>query len=246
MQLHVFNYLDQYKHGSVYREFLGLRKRVLVDGLGWQIPHNSEVEEDQYDNPTAVYSVVRANGAVIAGARAAPCNSQWGEWSYMLKDARDGKIDAIPKDLLQTYPESASTWECTRFVSANTGFARQSSWAAEQMETATKLVVAGLCEFAFDQGAEHLMSLSPLGLGRLLRSFGYQAKTAGGGYRCREDGRRYRPFFMTCDKHVNRALFQRHLAADQTQWELRYPAENLHWHPQKQHPPLHSGNQQHG
>lgn len=208
MELHVFSFLDQYMHGRAFSDFLKLRKRVLVDGLGWQIPHDDQSEMDQYDNPTAVYSIVQHDEKVIAGARAAPCSAKWGQWSYMLNDANLGKIAAIPKGVLSSYPEALSTWECTRFVSDDCNSSSQ-----ERIQ-ATKLVVAGLCEVAGSFGAGHLLSLSPASLGRLLRSFGYEVSIAGGSYSCSEDSRRYRPFTMECDPTVNRALLLRHVVRE--------------------------------
>jgi len=55
-----FNLSSLHLHGPAFYDFLALRKRHFVDVLGWDIPHNELVEMDQYDNPTAHYSVVLA------------------------------------------------------------------------------------------------------------------------------------------------------------------------------------------
>lgn len=211
MELHVFRFLDQYQHGRVWLDFLSLRKKVLVDGLGWDIPHGAGVEMDQYDNPTAVYSIVTDEGRVVAGARAAPCSAKWGDWTYMLEDARRGKISAIPGELLFSYPRNKATWECTRFVSVppSPGADRREDIA--RRTEYTKLVVAGLCQIAGQGGAKSLVSLSPLALGRLLNSFGYKVSFAGATYKCPDDDRRYRPFQMECDMGINRAMREKYL-----------------------------------
>ena len=46
-----FDFLGQHRHGSAFHEYLRLRKGFFVDDLGWDIPHNDDVEMDQYDNP---------------------------------------------------------------------------------------------------------------------------------------------------------------------------------------------------
>ncbi len=204
MKVFTFSFDDRCKSCEEYSGFLELRKRVLVDNLGWDLSVSGAQESDQYDNPTAIYSVVTLNGRVIAGARAAPCNASWGGWSYMLNDAHFGRIPGIPSDLLATYPKDGSVWECTRFVSDEAY-----STNAERL-LATRLVVAGLCSLSGSLGATRLISLSPAALGRLLRSFGYQVDVAGKSYVCAEDDRRYRPFAMVCDVDVNYDLLAAH------------------------------------
>ena len=65
-----FDFLGQHRYGSAFHEYLRLRKGFFVDDLGWDIPHNEDVEMDQYDNPTAHYCLVMRNGEVVGGARA--------------------------------------------------------------------------------------------------------------------------------------------------------------------------------
>ena len=89
-----------HQHGPAFYDYLRLRKHFFVDTLGWDIPHNDDVEMDQYDNPNAFYSLVLRNGEVIGGARTMPTTSKWGSHSYMLKDALDGKLNDIPPDIV--------------------------------------------------------------------------------------------------------------------------------------------------
>ena len=53
-----FDFSDFHQHGRAFYEFLQLRKKVFVDDLKWDVPHNSSVEMDQYDTPLAHYSLV--------------------------------------------------------------------------------------------------------------------------------------------------------------------------------------------
>jgi acyl homoserine lactone synthase len=64
-----FNLSQLHIHGTAFYDFLGLRKRFCVDKLGWDIPHDDDVEMDQCDNPKAYYSLVLRDGVVIGGAR---------------------------------------------------------------------------------------------------------------------------------------------------------------------------------
>jgi len=91
-----FNLSTLHEHGSAYFDYLKLRKKFFVDKLHWDVPHNDNFEMDQYDNPTAWYSLVQRNGVVLGGARIMPTTSIWGKHSYMLRDAFRGTINTIP------------------------------------------------------------------------------------------------------------------------------------------------------
>ncbi len=78
-----FDMSTMHMYGSAYFDYLALRKRFFFDTLGWDIPHNDKVEMDQYDNPTAHYSLVLRNGRVVGGARAMATTASWGQHTYM-------------------------------------------------------------------------------------------------------------------------------------------------------------------
>ena len=72
---------------------------------------------DQYDNPKARYALVIGDeGQVLAGARALPTSARWGDITYMLRDAQDGRIGGIPADLLGERILPDTMYECTRLV----------------------------------------------------------------------------------------------------------------------------------
>jgi len=91
-----FKLSGMHRHGTAFFEYLGLRKKFFVDNLGWDIPHDDSVEMDQYDNPTACYSLVLRDGEVVGGARVMPTTAKWGSHTYMLRDAVQGKLIDIP------------------------------------------------------------------------------------------------------------------------------------------------------
>ena len=64
-----FDFSNFHRHGTAFYDFLALRKQVFVDDLGWDIPHDENVEMDQYDTPIAQYSLVLKDGKVVGGAR---------------------------------------------------------------------------------------------------------------------------------------------------------------------------------
>jgi len=180
-----FNFTQLAKYDDAFFRFLELRKRFFVDQLDWDIPHDDAMEMDQYDNPTAWYSLVEYDGEIVGGARTMPTNARWGSHGCMLTDAINGKLVDIPDTVLSDAVSEPSIWECTRLVISDD--------LDTQVERAQclYLIVSGLVEMAASQQAQHLMSLSPLALTRALRQLGFGAKRIGAPYLNEGDGRRY-------------------------------------------------------
>lgn len=184
MQNITFDLSDMHLHGTAFFQFLGLRKRFFVDGLGWDIPHDERVEMDQYDNPSAHYSLVMRDGRVIGGARAMPTTAAWGPHTYMLRDAAKGMLADIPGDVMDADLATPRIWEITRFV------VEDSLCAAERSRCLT-MILDGLVCIAQERGGIELMSLSPVPMVRALRQLGYPAKRVGQPHVDTGDGRRY-------------------------------------------------------
>ncbi|MEO8241721.1 MAG: acyl-homoserine-lactone synthase [bacterium] len=180
-----FDFSDFHRYGRAFYEFLQLRKKVFVDALNWDVPHNDSVEMDQYDTPLAHYSLVLRDGVVVGGARTMATSSVWGEHTYMLGDAYSGKLPYIPRHVLSVDIASPAVWECTRLVIDDCLTSQ-----AERSECLT-LIVDGLVEMARAKGATTLISLSPLPFMRAMRQVGYEVSLLGQAYRSGEDGRQY-------------------------------------------------------
>lgn len=196
MEQITFNLAQLHVYGSAFYDFLGLRKRFFVDELGWDIPHDDTVEMDQYDNPTAFYSLVLRDGVVIGGARAMATTAKWGTHSYMLRDALKGKLIDIPASVMEANVETEKMWECTRLVMSN-----DVDTHADR-STCLGMIVQGLVDVAAEQGASQLMSLSPLALMRALRQLGFAAERIGEPYLNEGDGRRYAVLAMPAKRTV--------------------------------------------
>lgn len=184
-----FDFLAQHRHGSAFHEYLRLRKSFFVDELGWDIPHNDDVEMDQYDNPCAHYSLVMRNGRVVGGARIMPTTATWGRHTYMLRDALRGSIDSIPPGVVPADYGSKEIWECTRLVISDRVV------SANDRAHCLLLVVEGLVEIAARLGGEELVTLTRPALVRALRQLGFAANRIGEPYRS-EDGREYAVLHM--------------------------------------------------
>lgn len=188
-----FSLATMHEHGPAFFDFLRLRKRFFVDQLGWDIPHDEDVEMDQYDNPLAYYSLVIREGVVVGGARAMSTRARWGAHTYMLGDAVEGKLADIPADIMARTVHERGVWECTRLVMT------EDLTTHAERSACLKLIVGGLIEVAAEQGATDLMSLSPLPLMRALRQLGFAAERIGAPYR-NEDGRQYAVLSMPAER----------------------------------------------
>lgn len=185
MEKITFNLTELHMHGTAFYEFLALRKQFFVDQLGWDIPHDEDVEMDQYDNPKAYYSLVLKDGKVVGGMRAMATTAQWGSHTYMLRDAVDGKLIGIPADIIPHAEVTPNVWEATRVVISD-----QLATQKERSEC-LGLVLDGVVEQATAQGATEIIALCPPVFARTLRQLGYPAKIIGEPYVNLHDERRY-------------------------------------------------------
>lgn len=180
-----FDMSTLHEHGPAFFDYLGLRKRFFVDILKWDIPHNEKFEMDQYDNPTAWYSLCVRDGKVIGGTRVMPTTARWGKHSYMLKDAREGVLDSIPPEAMPADVVSPYVWEMTRLVISPD--LRTQSERAECLQ----LVGEGLYDIAQQQNVSEYMGISAVALIRVLRQLGFPLERMGTPYHDAADKRNY-------------------------------------------------------
>lgn len=101
--------------GSLLPDLLRARKVAFIDKRGWDLPHVRGMEYDQYDTPASVWSAIHEEGRVVAGVRLTPTDHRVGIYTYMIKDAQDGKLPGMPTELLDgAAPVDPDVWECTR------------------------------------------------------------------------------------------------------------------------------------
>lgn len=180
-----FDMSDLHRYGSAFYEYLRLRKEYFVDTLHWDVPHNDEVEMDQYDNPTAFYSLVIDQGKVVGGARAMPTTARWGEHTYMLRDAAEGKLPGIPQQLYSNAVVTPRVWESTRLITAT------SVNSQEGRSRVLSMVMQGVSDIARVHGASELIAIAPVLLVRAMRQLGWPVSRASEPYYGKEDGRCY-------------------------------------------------------
>ena len=196
MKAVTFSYGEIENNHTAYFEYLRLRKRIFVDGLGWPLWCDRGLEQDQYDNPNAKYSLVLKNDRVVAGARLLPDHADWFGWSHMVKDVALGKIDTVPKAALGTMTRFDGVWECSRLIVNDKDF------GAKERQLALICVITGLVSMAKNGGAVAMVSFSPPPLQRFLKSLGYAVVAMENRFTDLSDGRKYTTLRLEIDEKI--------------------------------------------
>lgn len=153
---------------DIYREVASYRYRVFVENLGWDLHAPGGLEQDQFDRPDTVYVAVRdVNDEVCGCARLLPTTHP-----YLLSEVFPQLLNgAMP-------PDSPEIWELSRFAAVDFNSPNQTPLRQMSSDVAISLLQASI-ECAATYGAKRLITVSPLGIERLLRKAGFNAHRAG-------------------------------------------------------------------
>lgn len=145
------------------------RYRVFEETLQWGLPCERGLELDQFDHADTLYLMASDDeGDVVGVARLLPTTSP-----YLLGEVFPQLLDG------KAVPASDEVWELSRFAAVDfaaspaPGLPRQFSSG-----TAVKLLRAAF-RAAAAQGARRLVTVSPIGVERLLRKERIQARRIG-------------------------------------------------------------------
>jgi len=143
------------------------RYKVFVEMLGWELDTPPGLERDQFDHAGTLYLAARdAQQEVVGTARLLPTTSP-----YLLGDVFPQLMGGAPP------PRDPLVWELSRFAAVD--FSTPTGNALGQFSSP---VAVGLLEKAIEvaaaQGAQRLITVSPLGIERLLRREGFRARRA--------------------------------------------------------------------
>ncbi len=140
------------------------RHRVFVEKLGWQLRCENELEYDQFDRDDTVYVVAHNRDHEVVGT------------ARLLPTTRPYLLDEVFPQLLQGLeaPHSPDVWELSRFAAVD--FSDQGSSALAQFSSPIAVGLLQAClECAARHGAKRFITVSPLGVERLLRIAGFRA-----------------------------------------------------------------------
>lgn len=144
------------------------RFQVFVEELGWKLDTNNGIELDQFDRPDTQYIVARDEYEQIIGcARLLPTTKP-----YLLEEVFPQLLNG------KKPPKSEEVWELSRFTALNLN--NQDSIQPNQLSSKSTLqLLDKVIEYAKQHGAKRLISVSPIGVERLLRNTKYHTHRAG-------------------------------------------------------------------
>lgn len=141
------------------------RHKVFVESLGWDLPNHAGMELDQFDRPDTLYVAVRQSGRYIGVARLLPTLRP-----YLLSEVFPQLMGDTPP------PRSQEVWELSRFAAVDF----QSNVLSGQFSSPTTVgLLHAVRSCALRHGVTRLITVSPLGIERLLRKLGFQSYRAG-------------------------------------------------------------------
>lgn len=144
------------------------RQRVFVEQLGWQLDVRDGAESDQFDRRDTVYVAVEDAAGQIAGcARLLPTTRP-----YLLGEVFPQLLNGLPP------PNDPTIWELSRFACMDLR-THSNTPLAQFTSSATALLMREAMACAARRGARRLITVSPLGIERLIRKLGIQAHRAG-------------------------------------------------------------------
>lgn len=143
------------------------RHQVFVEQLGWELETRDGAELDQFDRPDTVYVVAQDDEGRINGcARLLPTTR-----SYLLGEVFPQLLNGLPP------PCSADIWELSRFAAVDLNSPVPAQGQFSSPITIKLLQESIACAAA--HGAKRLISVSPIGVERLLGRYGFHAHRAG-------------------------------------------------------------------
>jgi N-acyl-L-homoserine lactone synthetase len=151
---------SQLEQSGIIAALASYRHQIFIERLGWELPQAQDgVERDQYDRPDTLYVVgTDEEGRVCGCGRLLPTTQP-----YMLDEIFPQLMGGMPR------PHTNEVWELSRFAAFTVG---EPGVTADVAWSNTCGVLAAAVKLAASHGAERLITVSPMGIERLLRRMG--------------------------------------------------------------------------
>ena len=154
--------------GEVFSELGNYRHKIFVDRLGWDLVTDNGQEIDQFDRADTIYVVAKNNaGRILGCARLLPTTRP-----YLLGEVFPELLNGLPP------PSSPDVWELSRFAAVDI----EDPQAGNQPRLGISISVALLKETmrrAKELGAKRLITVTTIGVERLVRRTGVNSHRAG-------------------------------------------------------------------
>ncbi len=153
---------------ALFTDLSKYRYNVFIETLGWELETKNGEELDQFDRPDTVYLVSQGDDGRVNGcARLLPTDRP-----YLLGEIFPQLFNGLP------VPCSSDVWELSRFAAVD--FNKQTTSALSQFssEVAVNLLKESIA-CAAAHGAKRIVTVSPVGIERLLRRAGFRSHRAG-------------------------------------------------------------------
>lgn len=144
------------------------RYNVFVKQLGWDLNTPEGIELDQFDCPQRTVYVVSQhdNGEINGCARLLPTDG-----AYLLAEVFPQLLNGM------TPPNDADVWELSRFAAVD--LSQQSAGCGQFSSPVAVALLQAAMDCAKAHGAKRMISVSPVGVERLLQRAGFHAHRAG-------------------------------------------------------------------
>lgn len=159
---------------GAYQQVASYRHKVFVENLGWDLHSPDGLEQDQFDRPDTVYVAARDEMGEICGcARLLPSTRP-----YLLSEVFPQLLNGMAP------PSSPDVWELSRFATINfnspDNFNSPNLSPLRQMSSDITLdLLYAVVDCAAKQEAKRLITVTTLGVERLMRNTGLQTHRAG-------------------------------------------------------------------
>ena len=152
---------------NLYAKVAGYRHQVFVERLGWALRTENGMESDQFDRPVTVYVVAQDDQGHVSGcARLLPTTRP-----YLLSEVFPQLLNGLAP------PCSPDVWELSRFAAVDLNDRDKTSGQVSS-SVARKLLEESIA-CAVSHGAKRLITVSPIGVERLLSRSEFHAHRAG-------------------------------------------------------------------
>lgn len=150
------------------KQLFNYRHQVFVERLGWDLDTENDIETDEFDHDNTVYVIAKdTDSEVIGCARLLPTTQP-----YLLECVFPELLNGRP------LPKESKTWELSRFTSMDLK-SKKTAAVGQLSSPSTQLLLRKSMEAARNRGAKKIISVSPIGIERLLRKMNITAHRAG-------------------------------------------------------------------